>query len=543
MDTGFKKAYDFGKFVDIEKIPNCTQTDETDTFVMTIPRHLHNEKICREAKQKELESWDYFDVYTEVPDNGQPRIGTNWVLTEKVIDRKLGIKSRLTVRGDQEDKSNIRKDSPTVRKGNVKIFCAVAAKEGWKIKSIDAKCAFLQGAIMERDVFILPPLERRVPGILWKLKKPVYGLTDAARGWHLALTESVTEAGCEKCFVDPAMFLNFSNTNNDQRKIEGIVLSHVDDLLHGGSNTFEHEVMNNVKSSFKFSEEESEEFRYIGMNMIQSNSGIFLNQDHYIHSIELPNMDIAKDLKCDDILSIDGQTEFRGCVAKILYVGFQSRPDVCFEGKRLSTKFGKATKKDLKCAFKMIKKLKGENTHMFFPNLGEVSEWSIVGYSDAGVRCMPDKLTSVGGQVVLIVNEEKHIACVLNWRSKKLQRKVISSLAGEALAMVVMIGEIVYNKAILTQIFGDIIKTLPVVLFTDCKNLHDAIYSSSLVEDSWLIPDIAMIQEALEQRTMTCVRRVTSEDMLADCLTKAGASAEKLMHVLQTGQYDFPSHQ
>ena len=178
---------------------------------------------------------------------------------------------------------------------------------------------------------------------------------------------------------------------------------------------------------------------------------------------------------------------------------------------------------------------------MFFPNLGDIGEWCIVGYSDAGVRTMPDRLSSVGGQVILLVNETEQLACVINWRSKKLIRKVVSSLAGEALAMVAMIGEIVYTKTILSQIFGDSVKTIPVILFTDCKNLHDAIYSTCLVEDSWLIPDIAVIQESLEQGTVTCVRRVRSKEMLADCLTKAGASADQLMHVLQTGQFCLPS--
>jgi hypothetical protein len=310
--------------------------------------------------------------------------------------------------------------------------------------------------------------------------------------------------------------------------------------LYGGANAFDKDVMQPIKESFTFAEEESERFRYIGMNMVQNNHGIFVNQDHYIQSLELPDMSSAKDLECDDILCNEGQAEFRSCVAKILYVGFQSRPDVCFEGKVLSTKFGKATKRDLKDALKKIKKLQGESTHMFFPDLGEVKAWSIVGYSDAGVKSMPDKLTSVGGQVVLLVNEQKHAACVLNWRSKKLQRKVVSSLAGEALAMVALIGEIVYNRAILSQIFGDVINELPVIVVTDCKNLHDAIYSSSLVDDAWLIPDVAIIQEALEQGTVTCVRRVYSADMLADCLTKAGASGEQLLNVLQTGQYHLP---
>lgn len=106
--------------------------------------------------------------------------------------------------------------------------------------------------------------------------------------------------------------------------------------------------------------------------------------------------------------------------------------------------------------------------------------------------------------------------------------------------MVMMIGEMVYTKAILSQIFGDVINTMPVIVITDCKDLQDAVYSSSLVEDVWLIPDVAIIKEALEQGTISCVRRVPSEQMLADCLTKSGASAEKLMHVLQTGHYTIP---
>ena len=50
---------------------------------------------------------------------------------------------------------------------------------------------------------------------------------------------------------------------------------------------------------------------------------------------------------------------------------------------------------------------------MFFPNLGAVNTWCIVGYSDAGVQSMPDR-SIVGGQVVLLVNDGKGIACVLN---------------------------------------------------------------------------------------------------------------------------------
>ena len=82
--------------------------------------------------------------------------------------------------------------------------------------------------------------------------------------------------------------------------------------------------------------------------------------------------------------------------------------------------------------------------------------------------------------------------------------------------------------------------SVPVVMFTDSKNLNESIHNTSLVDDAWLIQDISVIKEALESGTVSCFRRVASQDMLANTLTKAGASAVQLLDVLQTGNYKLP---
>ena len=544
IKTGHIEPEDFSSLKNIQKVeptnPEDKKGNEDNVYVVNIPRYRHCEEACKQAKEKELASWDEYEVYEEVEDIGQVRLGTNWVLTEKELNGERIVKARLTVRGDQEEATAIRKDSPTVRKGNIKIFATVAAKERWEIKTCDVTSAFLQGVEIDRDVFIRPPTEKRIPGVLWKLLKAVYGLVDAPRGWHLALDKEFMKTGCSKCSLDPAMYL-YSSDNGDEKVLQGIAVTHVDDILHGGSKEFDNEVVKKVKSSFNFGSEGSEMFRYVGMNMTQTGHSIVIDQDHYVQGLELPDMSITEGLKFDDLLCSEGQTMFRGCVAKILHVGYQSRPDVCFQAKCLSSKFGKATKSDMKTAMKKMQKLQGEPTKMCFPDLGSVQDWTIVGYGDAGIRSMPDKLSSVGGQVIMITNAVKGKACILNWRSKKLVRKVVSSLAGEALALVATVGEIVYNKAILKQIFGEVIEDVPVVVYTDSRNLHEAVFSTSLVDDAWLIPDIAILKEAIENNTINSFRRVTAEDMLANCLTKAGASAEQLMTVLQTGQYELPS--
>ena len=63
--------------------------------------------------------------------------------------------------------------------------------------------------------------------------------------------------------------------------------------------------------------------------------------------------------------------------------------------------------------------------------MGNIDDWVLVGHGDAGIKSMPDKMTSVGGGVLLLCNRKTGAATALSWRSKKLRRKVTSSLAGE----------------------------------------------------------------------------------------------------------------
>ena len=121
-----------------------------------------------------------------------------------------------------EDTENV---APTVRKA----LLMIVATEGWEIRSSDVQSAFLQSIPLERDVFVLPPKEKRVPcpGMLWKLKKTVYGLSDASSGFHLSLKGRRLELGCVENPHDPAMYLCFPNgTDEDAFKKKPIGLLH-----------------------------------------------------------------------------------------------------------------------------------------------------------------------------------------------------------------------------------------------------------------------------------------------------------------------------
>ena len=115
----------------------------------------------QEAMKSELEKYRAFGAYEEVEDVGQHRIPIRWVITKQVDNGKnQPIKARLCIRGDLEkNKFSIRSDSPTAAKETLKIALMIAANEGFVVKSVDIKSAYLQGNDLKRDIYVRPPIE------------------------------------------------------------------------------------------------------------------------------------------------------------------------------------------------------------------------------------------------------------------------------------------------------------------------------------------------------------------------------------------------
>ena len=72
-----------------------------DVLVTEIPKKLHGSPEVIEAKELEMSNFIKFGAYQEVEDEGQPRITSRWVVTEKEAHdgQKKRIKARLVVRG------------------------------------------------------------------------------------------------------------------------------------------------------------------------------------------------------------------------------------------------------------------------------------------------------------------------------------------------------------------------------------------------------------------------------------------------------------
>ena len=57
----------------------------------------------------------------------------------------------------------------------------ITANSEFKLVSVDIRAVFLQSKVLDCDVFIKPPEDIKKTGVIWRLKKPLYGHDDAFR--------------------------------------------------------------------------------------------------------------------------------------------------------------------------------------------------------------------------------------------------------------------------------------------------------------------------------------------------------------------------
>ena len=182
-------------------------------------------------------------MYDEVDVEKQSSISIRWVLTEKIIKGKRQVKARLVARGFEDaSRNDVRKDSPTCGRENLRLLFALTSSCNWRINTMDIKSAFLQRKCIERDVFIKPPKEVNTSKIFY---------------WH------------------------------KENTLQGILSAHVDDFCWAGTNLFQNIVINHIRNVFTVSKEELQTFKYLGLNISQTNHGIFMHQKEYIEKIEV----------------------------------------------------------------------------------------------------------------------------------------------------------------------------------------------------------------------------------------------------------------
>ena len=496
-----------------------------EVFVNFVPRAKFKEQKCVDAKNEELKKLKEFKVYDEIEGDPNTCINTRWIMTVKG-DK---IKARLVAKGFEEN-SLLQKDSPTVSKCGLNMLLIIAASKKWIIRTTDIKSAFLQSKDLDRDVYIKPPKEANVSeGVVWKLNKPLYGLDDASRQFYLSVKETLNQNNCKQSGGDTSFYYARNNS-----ELEGIIISHIDDFLHGGNNEFDNNVIRPLTDRFIVGKREEMNFTYLGYQLSQGNNGIYYDQLNYIANLEFNQLQDNKDK--NRILNEKEMKEYRSIIGSINWCVRGTRPDMSFELIDLSTKLKEAKVDDFNRALKVIRKLKSTNYKVFFPHIEDLNYIELVVYSDAAFHNLNDGVGSTMAYIILVRCKKSNKCCPVAWKANKIQRVVTDSLSAETLALSKAIGDTIYVQ----NFFKETLNITPkITAIVDNKGLAQSAYSTKVIEDKRLMIDLASIREDLNKGIIQDILWVKGQEMLADCLTKKRVSPASLIKTLSSGLLEY----
>jgi Reverse transcriptase (RNA-dependent DNA polymerase) len=142
-----------------------------------------------------------------------------------------------------------------------RLVLALLAEKQWIPNSWDFITAFLQGKFLTRDVYFVPPIDFVGSHVVWRLKKPIYGIVSAPKSCFDRLIEVCRAARLTTATTDEGLLIMTSGV-----KVVGVLALYVDDAMGGGPEEF-HGVMTNIGEIIAVGSHETSKFRYKGLRV------------------------------------------------------------------------------------------------------------------------------------------------------------------------------------------------------------------------------------------------------------------------------------
>jgi len=208
-----------------EKQEELCASHPTLWYETEYPEHL----VC-EGMNQEMQSMKTFDVYEEIPETSLSVEQLSEVIDTKWVHRYKGqgVRSRLVVRGfmqNIEDADDTFASTPTLI--TLKILLLMSLAKDWSVRTADVSTAFLH-ATLTTDVYVKPPAEYYpAGGVLWKLRRALYGLKNSPRLWQDHFAQVMSDHNFARAKSDANLYVHGSG--------KLYVLCYVDDLLMVGN--------------------------------------------------------------------------------------------------------------------------------------------------------------------------------------------------------------------------------------------------------------------------------------------------------------------
>jgi len=298
------------------------------------------------------------------------------------------LKARLVASGNQQDRSvysESQTSSPTVATEVVMMVATIAAKEQRHVMTADITSAFLRGKFDDNSRPVHMRLDRELADVLVKvepsykmfqrpdgslycrLRRPLYGLIEAAKLWYEEITRTLLDLGFVQNPYDSCCY------NRTYRGKQHTVIIHVDDIFSTcADDRANKQLVKALEAKYeKIGVQEGKVHSYIGMTFDFSEPGkVRVTQDGYVSEL-LASEDIKSAVKTpatealfdidelSDVLSKDDSEHFHSVVAKLLYLSKRTRPDILVAVNFLTSRVQVSTQQDYEKLIRVLKYLYG----------------------------------------------------------------------------------------------------------------------------------------------------------------------------------------
>ena len=515
------------------------------------------------AKDKELKAWLQHRTIRKVTQGKIPEhaiMRCRWLyvwknpsggeMPEDLSKEGKKAKARLIVIGwEDPELDRVVNDAPTLTKDGRMLVLQGVASHKWPLISFDISTAFLHGKGDGRPLGLVPTPEMRDALDMGEfdqvqLDGGAYGRIDAPYLWFCEFRDELIKQGCCQSPLDPCVFSYFSNEG-----LEGCLGIHVDDGIGGGSPKFM-AMLKRVEARFKFGAFEQGEFTYTGIHFRQWDDGsIEYDQVPYIEKISPIVLGRGRKDDPEALISESERTAFRSLIGALQYAAVHSRPDLAAKIGELQGEVTRAQVKHLSLANKVLAEAKQHRVSLMVLPI-DPKNVTYCAFSDASFSCIKHT-TAHQGTIIFattpeLLENQKAVVAPVAWYSKKIPRVVRSTLGAEAAALSNSADRLLWIRVLWAWLLNpDCNWKEPEKLLssenrgglvTDCKSAYDLLTRTALPQctEHRTTIECLLIRERLRDNAV--VRWVSSQAMLADCLTKTMDSSV-LRECLRNGRY------
>ena len=286
--------------------------------------------------QREMDSIIMNDTWKVIRDTGQRTVKCRWVFARKSDGT---YKARIVAKGfSQRPGFDFHETyAPVAKIQTFRTLLALVVLHKLELHAMDVITAFLNGKLKE-EIFMELPDGYKIPTMIAKLQRSLYGLKQLPRQWYAELNTFLLSLEYTRSLADEAFYY----------KKDCWVLVYVDDLFIAGRLQEITKLKKTMGERFRM-KDLGEMSSFLGMQVIhdKNTQQIFLNQSNYfkriledfnmgtcyatptpfIQGLQLEPLPLDSDGQPTGILDHD---RYRTLIGSLLYGSTHTRPDISF---------------------------------------------------------------------------------------------------------------------------------------------------------------------------------------------------------------------